>query len=290
MKTRNKLMAVVAMAGLAGFGLVQSALADNGGFDKSAVLTINGDTTLVTTAPAPANIPGLKTIYSGWMFRSPDTQAMETDDFSNPGQAFVDEGKAEWTSVEGSAGKSCASCHGDISSMKGVRAVMPKVNDKGQLWSLADYINDCRTNRMGAKPWKITSTPMRDMVGAISMQSRGLPMNVATDGPAAKFWKAGEKLYYTRFGELQLSCANCHEDHYGYHIRGDHLSQGQTNGFPVYRLKNGRLNTVQNRLFGCVRDTRAESFKIGSLELHELELYVASRGNGLSVEGVGVRP
>ncbi len=210
---------------------------------------------------------------------------METDDFSNPGQAFVDEGNAEWTKVDGTAGKSCASCHGDIKSMTGVRAVMPKVNDKGQLWSLADYINDCRTNRMGAAAWKIKSNPMRYMVGAISMQSRGLPMNVQTDGPAATFWKEGEKLYYTRFGLLQLSCASCHEDHFGDHIRGDHLSQGQTNGFPVYRLKNGNLNTVQNRLFGCVRDTRAESFAIGSPELHALELYVASRGNGLSVEG-----
>ena len=40
---------------------------------------------------------------------------------------------------------------------------------------------------------------------------------------------------------------------------------------------------------GCVRDTRAETFSPGSDAFKALELYVASRGNGLSVEGVAVR-
>ena len=72
-------------------------------------------------------------------------------------------------------------------------------------------------------------------------------------------------------------------------IRADHLSQGQINGFPVYRLKNTKLNTVHNRFKGCVRDTMAHTFASGSPEFVALELYVASRGNGLSVEGPSVR-
>ena len=73
-------------------------------------------------------------------------------------------------------------------------------------------------------------------------------------------------------------------------IRADHLSQGQLSGFPVYRLKDAGLVGIQQRFKGCVRDTRAETFKEGSAEFRALELYVASRGDGLSVEGVGVRP
>jgi sulfur-oxidizing protein SoxA len=38
-----------------------------------------------------------------------------------------------------------------------------------------------------------------------------------------------------------------------------------------------------------VRDTRAETFSPGGPEFVALELYVASRGNGLSVEGPSVR-
>ena len=86
-----------------------------------------------------------------------------------------------------------------------------------------------------------------------------------------------------------MSCANCHEENYGMMIRADHLSQGQINGFPTYRLKNAKLNGTQSRFKGCVRDTRAETFGAGSPEFVALELYVASRGNGLSVEGPSVR-
>jgi len=72
-------------------------------------------------------------------------------------------------------------------------------------------------------------------------------------------------------------------------IRADHLSQGQINGFPAYRLKNAKLNGVHARFKGCVRDTRAETYKPGGADFVALELYVASRGNGLSVEGPSVR-
>jgi sulfur-oxidizing protein SoxA len=116
-----------------------------------------------------------------------------------------------------------------------------------------------------------------------------MPVNVAIDGPAQSMWEKGRDIYYTRFGQLDLSCANCHEDNYGNNIRADHLSQGQINGFPTYRLKNAKLNGVQSRFRGCIRDTRAETYGVGVEEMIALELYVASRGNGLSVEGPSVR-
>jgi sulfur-oxidizing protein SoxA len=116
-----------------------------------------------------------------------------------------------------------------------------------------------------------------------------MPVNVKIDGPAQEAWEWGKEIYYTRFGQLELSCANCHEDNHDNYIRADHLSQGQINGFPTYRLKNARLNSIHGRFKGCIRDTRAETFGTGSDEFRALELYVASRGNGLSVEGPAVR-
>ncbi len=127
------------------------------------------------------------------------------------------------------------------------------------------------------------------MTALLASVSRGMPVNVAIDGPAAATWEQGRDLYYTRTGILELSCANCHEDNYGNNIRADHLSQGQINGFPTYRLKNARLNGVHSRFRGCVRDTRAETYAVGSPEFVALELYVASRGNGLDIEGPSVR-
>ncbi|MFC4215473.1 sulfur oxidation c-type cytochrome SoxA [Pseudophaeobacter arcticus] len=255
-------------------------------------LVLNDEQTLVTKTAAPAHVADvLDEVMSGWHFRSDETQALQMDDFENPAMVFVDKAFDAWNTVDGSEGKSCASCHDDVEeSMAGVRAVYPKWNEEaGEVRTLAMQINDCRENQMGAKAWKYTGGDMTAMEALISVQSRGMPVNVAIDGPVQSVWEQGKEMYYARTGQLELSCANCHEDSYGKMIRADHLSQGHINGFPTYRLKNAKLNNVQARFKGCVRDTRAETYKPGSSEFVALELYVASRGNGLSVEGPSVR-
>lgn len=260
--------------------------------DETAELVINGSETMVTRTVAPDHLDGALTeIISGWVFRSDETQELQMDDFDNPGMIFVDQAIDVWDEVDGSEGKSCASCHGDVEeSMAGIRAEYPKWNEgAGEVRTIADMVNECREDRMGAKAWKYDGGDMARMEALISMQSRGMPVNVAIDGPAAATWELGKELYYARTGQLDLSCASCHEENYGNNIRADHLSQGQINGFPVYRLKNAKLTTPHGRFKGCVRDTRAETYKPGSDEFVALELYVASRGNGLSVEGVSVR-
>ena len=260
--------------------------------DESADLVVNGDLDMVIRAPAPAHMAdAVDEVLSGWIFRSDETQELQMDDFDNPGMIFVDQAMDQWSSVEGTEGKSCASCHDDVEeSMIGVRAVYPKWNETaGEVRTLAHQINDCRENHMGAEKWKYTGGKMTAMEALISVQSRGMPVNVAIDGPARETWEKGKEMYYSRTGQLELSCANCHEENYGNMIRADHLSQGQINGFPVYRLKNTKLNNAHARFKGCVRDTRAETYKPGSYDFVALELYVASRGNGLSVEAPSVR-
>ena len=285
---RNRVLTIT-LAAAAAFGAAFSGAALAGPADDT--LVIDGELELITSAPAPAHLNGaLTTIYSGWLFREDETRALQKDDFDNPGMVFVDRGLDRWNKVEGTAEKSCASCHEGPESMAGLRAVTPKVDaETGKLMLMEDYINECRTERMGAEAWKVTSDPMKDVMALIAMQSRGLPVNVAIDGPAAPFWEKGKEIYYTRYGQLEMSCANCHEQNFGHMIRADHLSQGQVNGFPLYRLKDAGLVTAQQRFKGCVRDTRGETFAPGSDEFKALELYVASRGNGLSVEGVAVR-
>lgn len=254
-------------------------------------LVLNEETTLVTRTAAPAHLSGvLDEVMSGWLFRGTETRAMQIDDFDNPGMIFVDKGEDSWNAVEGTEGKSCASCHDASEDMAGVRPVYPKFNETaGEVRTLEMQVNDCRENQMGADKWKYTGGDMANMTALLASVSRGMPVNVAIDGPEQSTWDEGKELYYARTGQLELSCANCHEENFGNMIRADHLSQGQINGFPTYRLKNTKLNSVHARFKGCVRDTRAETYKPGSSEFVALELYVASRGNGLSVEGPSVR-
>ncbi|MFN7223065.1 MAG: sulfur oxidation c-type cytochrome SoxA [Paracoccaceae bacterium] len=259
--------------------------------DSLSIETDDGVLNIVTTTAAPPHLSGvMDTIYSGWHYREDETRALQRDDFDNPGMVFVDRGIDSWNKAQGAKGESCAGCHEGPESMKGLRAVTPRVDAQtGELMTVENYVNECVTERMGLEAWGMTGDKMKDMMALISMQSRGELVNVAIDGPAAPFWEAGKEIYYTRFGQLEMSCANCHEDNQGLFIRADHLSQGQINGFPVYRLKDAGILSAQQRFVGCVRDTRAETFKPDSAEFKALELYVASRGNGLSVEGVSVR-
>lgn len=255
----------------------------------SDVLEVEG-TVISTSAPAP-DFLDIDQVLSGWLFRTVETRALQMDDFDNPGMIFVDQAMDDWNRIDGSEGKSCASCHtAGPEEFAGLRAELPRWDEaQGKVMNMEDYINLSRVEHMGAEPLKWAKPRMDAMVALISLQSRGMPINVAIDGPAADMWEQGRELYYTRVGQLDMACANCHEDNYGVMIRADHLSQGQTNGFPAYRLKNAKLNSVQARFSGCMKNIRAQPYAVGSEEFRALELYVASRGNGLSAEGPSVR-
>lgn len=258
--------------------------------DENAQLVVNGEIEMITRTAAADHLEFLSEVRSGWTFRTEDTQALQMDDFENPGMIYVDNATDAWNTVEGAKGESCAACHNEPESMAGFRATTPKWNEAaGAVWTQEMYVNNCRTERMGAEAWGWDSQDMRNMTALLASVSRGMTMSIAIDGPVHDTWQQGKDIYYTRFGQLELSCANCHEENYDNLIRADHLSQGQINGFPVYRLNQTNLVSTHNRFRGCIRDTRAETFSVGSPEFIALELYVASRGNGLSVEGPSVR-
>jgi L-cysteine S-thiosulfotransferase len=165
---------------------------------------------------------------------------------------------------------------------RGLRAVTPRVDEKtGALMTVENYVNACVTERMGLEAWGWTGNKMKDMLALISMQSRGMAVNVAIDGPAAPFWEKGKEIYYTRYGQLEMSCANCHEDNQGKYIRADHLSQGQINGFPTYRLKDAGILSAAAALCRLCPRHPGRDLQAGSDEFKALELFVASRGNGL---------
>jgi sulfur-oxidizing protein SoxA len=280
------------LAATTAFGLALAGAAFADPVDDTLVVEgEDGTVEIVTKTAAPPHLQDVTdTIYSGWHYREDETRALQADDFDNPGMVFADIGMDSWNEAQGVNGESCAACHEGPDSMAGLRAVVPRVDETtGALMTMENYVNGCVTERMGLEAWGMTSDKMKNMLALISLQSRGMPVNVAIDGAAAPFWEKGKEIYYTRFGQLEMSCANCHEDNQGLFIRADHLSQGQINGFPVYRLKDAGILSAQQRFVGCVRDTRAETFKPDSDEFKALELYVASRGNGLSVEGLSVR-
>ncbi len=243
------------------------------------------------TYPVPEGHP-LPEIISGWEFRSPETQALQMDDFDNPGFLLVELAEEQWDVVEGSKGKSCQECHADPAESFAITgATFPKWNaDKNKPVNVEEQINICRTEQMGAEPYKLESPIMLGMTALVRSQSRGEPVNVDfSEGDMQSWADRGKELYYSRVGQLDLACSNCHEDNYGNYIRSDLLSQGQTNGFPTYRLKWQGVGSLHRRFKGCMKQVRATPYKPGGEEFTALEVYLAYRGIGLPVEAPAVR-
>jgi sulfur-oxidizing protein SoxA len=282
--TRLSLTAAAAITGICASALTVTAE------PVDDVLTID-ELKMTTRAPAPEGYP-FDEVISGWHFREAETRALEADSFQNPGMLYVDRGQEIWNTVEGSAGKSCASCHEDAAvSMKGVGANYPKWDaDAGKPINVELQINKCRQDNMGAEPYKFDAADQKALTTYIKHQSLGTPVEVdLSQGDMQSWWERGKETYYTRTGQLNMACATCHEASMGKYIRADHLSQGQVNGFPTYRFNTGGMVSLHNRFRGCIRDTRAEFPAAFSDELMALEVYVTWRGTGLSVETPAVR-
>ena len=230
-------------------------------------------------------------IRSGYSYATLETQAIQDDDFANPAFLWVDYGVELWEDVTGDAGKACSDCHGDAEdTMKGVGAGYPIFSEElGKPINLEQRINKCRVDNMQAKAWKYESRELLGMTAYVRHQSRGMPVQVQTDGVMAPFYEKGKAFYFQRRGLLDMACSNCHVDNAGNMIRANLLTQGQSNGFPVYRLKWNGVGSIHRRFRGCNKQVRSKPYGYGSDEYVNLELFVAGRGTGLPVETPAVR-
>lgn len=228
---------------------------------------------------------------SGYTYLSEENQRLQDDDFANPGMLWVERGRAVWEQVEDASRQSCASCHGDApTSMRGVRARYPRFDQQSQkLINLEQQINRCREERLRAAPYAYESESLLALSAFVGAQSRGLPLAVDIAGPARPFFEAGRAFFWQRRGQLDLACAHCHDQLAGQRLRGDVISQGQINGFPIYRHLWQTLGSTHRMFAWCNEAVRAEPLPYGADEYVNLELYVAWRGRGLPVETPAVR-
>jgi sulfur-oxidizing protein SoxA len=230
--------------------------------------------------------------HSGYQDASPETRAMQDDDAANPGFLWVQQGEALWSEPAGSTGRSCTDCHGSASvTMRGVATRYPVFDAHiGRPITLAQRIEQCRVERQGAAPLQSESDALLGLTAYVGLQSRGMPMQVAIDGPTRPFFEAGKTLFTTRQGQLNLSCSQCHDGLAGQRLAGSVIPQGHPNGYPEYRLEWQGMGSLDRRIRNCLVGVRAEPFAAGAPELTDLELYLGWRANDLPVETPAVRP
>jgi L-cysteine S-thiosulfotransferase len=225
-------------------------------------------------------------------FISADTRAMQNDDTANPAMLVVLDGEALWNTKVGDSNKSCADCHGDATkSMKGVAARYPSfAAELGRPVDLEQQINLSRETDQKAAPLPFESKELLALTAYIALQSRGMPVAVKDDAQAKPFIDAGRAIYEQRQGQLDLSCAQCHDDYWGKKVAGNLVPQAMANGYPIYRLEWQEVGSLQRRLRNCLTGMRAEPYVYGAPELVNLEYFLMWRARGLPMESPAVRP
>ena len=176
----------------------------------------------------------------------------------------------------------------------GIRQNYPYFDtDRNKVITLEGALNDCRVKN-GEKPLSYFKGKELAHVSAyMAYTSRGNVFNLQipnTEG-ALNAYEDGKRLYFTKKGQLNFSCADCHVYQTGTKLRADIPSPAirHPTHFPVYRSGMGRLVTLHERFAGCLNRIRAKSFKGGSDELNNLEFFTTFMSNGLEVNGPGSR-
>jgi L-cysteine S-thiosulfotransferase len=246
----------------------------------------------ISTATMFAGEIPLSERKSGYALMSPETQKMQDDRTSNPGTLWVLEGETLWNQKGGAAGKSCAGCHGKSGAgMKGVAVRYPAYGAaQHRPINLEQRINTCRTERQKAPAFAYESKELLALAAFVASQSHGRKIEPPSDKRLTPFRNAGREMFNTRQGQLNLSCAQCHNDNWGRKLSGAVIPQAHPTGYPLYRLEWQSLGSLQRRLRNCLIGMRSEPFEYGAPEYVALELYLMSRARGMRLETPAVRP
>jgi L-cysteine S-thiosulfotransferase len=202
------------------------------------------------------------------------------------------DGETLWNQKTGAANRACADCHQDAPvSMKGVAARYPAFSPtRNAPIDIEQRINLCRSEHQQASPLPFESHDLLALTAYVGRQSRGMAIAPPSDERLAPFIEAGRKLFTQRIGQINMSCAQCHDDNWGKKLAGSIVPQAHPTGYPIYRLEWQSLGSLQRRLRNCMSGLRAEIYEFGAPENVNLELFLMWRARGLQIETPAVRP
>jgi len=244
---------------------------------------------MITSVAVAADIPK-DSRQSSYQLMTAENQAMQDDPNLNPALFWVMDGHSLWKEKAGKRNISCAACHGESGKkMAGVAAQFPKVI-KGKLQTIEGQINQCRTSQQGAPILAYESKDLLALTTFVASQSKGMPIAAQETPQNKRDLLQGQQFFNERMGQLNLSCAQCHQDRAGLKLGGSFIPQGHPNAYPIYRIEWQTMGSLQRRLRNCMSGVRAQQFEYGSTQMAQLELYLMWRARGMLLETPGVRP
>jgi L-cysteine S-thiosulfotransferase len=208
-----------------------------------------------------------------------------------PYEFSLDMGK-EMFATPFKSGKSYADCFANKGI--GIRQNYPTFDDKeGKVVTLELALNRCREAN-GELPFSYVRDEMAALTAYMAFTSRGKPFDIKipNDPRALAAYENGKRYFYTRRGQLNFSCASCHVQNPGEHIRAEVLAPalGILNAMPIYRSEWGGMGTTSRRFTTCNVQTRGVPLNPQDDEYRDLEYYLSYVSNGLPISGPGARP
>ena len=176
----------------------------------------------------------------------------------------------------------------------GIRQNYPYFDaSEGKVVTLELALNRCRVAN-GERPLSHVGDAMAALTAHMAFTSRGKPFDIKIpdDPRALEAFENGKRYFYTRRGQLNFSCATCHVQYPGEHMRAEVLAPalGILNAMPIYRSEWGGMGTISRRFTTCNSQIRSLPLEPQSEEYRDLEYYLSYLSNGLPISGPGARP
>ena len=239
--------------------------------------------------------------------RFPDTP---TEDFANGVYSILPTAREQWEAIEEfppyelaiesgeelyhskfANGKSLADCFGPEGAVRGQYPFWDK--QRGMVVTMERAVNECREAN-GEKPYGWKKGKITEVTAYMSYNSRGqeVKVEVPSDDPRAlAAYEDGKEHFYTKRGQLNFACADCHMLTAGNLYRADTTSPafGHATSWPVFRSKWQSMGTLHRRFAGCHKNIRANPYKAQGPEYSNLEYFVTYMSNGLDFNGPAAR-
>jgi sulfur-oxidizing protein SoxA len=193
----------------------------------------------------------------------------------NPADLFEAKGEDLWKQKRGPKATTLEQC--DLGKgpgvVKGAFVELPRFfADTAKVQDLESRLLTCMVTLQGFNGAEIAVTPfgrgeqttLTALATWISAESKGMKFNLPQSHPQEKvFYEVGKRLFFQRGGPHDFACASCHGQD-GTRIRLQDLPNLTRNpgdgvgvaAWPAYRVSNGQMWGMQQRINDCYRQQR----------------------------------
>ena len=217
----------------------------------------------------------------------------------NPADLFEAKGEDLWKQQRGPKAATLERC--DLGKgagvVKGTFTELPRFfADTQRVQDLESRLLSCMETLQGFNAAEIAKTPfdkgeqktLTALATWVAAESKGMKFNLSQAHPEERtFYEVGKRLFFQRAGPHDFACATCHgQDEKRIRLQDlPNLTKNPGDGvgfaaWPAYRVSNGQMWGMQQRLNDCYRQQRFPYPGFGSDATIALSVYLGVNSQG----------